>query len=145
MIHHEPGKTRKHVWSLDAALDKSDEEGFKAAWEKFLKDDDVAALPLVEGDAPTVFDLEPLSRKAFTAVMKLDGLEQASEAVAYGLCGVTGFHVKGKPFTIERKETNGSARLTAKTMDAIYDPFLFMELGYRVIAISRIDPTRGQG
>lgn len=138
---------RKHVWSMDSALDKSDPDQFAAAWTAFLEGGEMAVLPLVEGCKPAEFDIAGLTRRQFLHVYNGSGgaLENMAEAVAYGVRGVRGFQIDGKPIDFERVKSDSGQRLSVATLDALFDPLLFAELGSRILEISRIDPTRGQG
>lgn len=143
MILHSLIKSRQHVWSLDPGLDRSDLEAFGAAWKAFHDTGDVATLPIKDGATLAVFILAPLTRRQFTRVFGLAGLEQVTDAVAYGLQSVSGFQIDGAPVQLERTDTETGRRLTSKSLDAIFDPVLFAELAGRIVEISRIDPTRG--
>lgn len=143
MIVRSTIKARNHVWSQDPGLDRSDEDSFDEKWKQFLKDGDVRGLPTKDGAKLTVFELEPLDRKSFMRTLALSGLEQFNEAVACGLRSVSNFEIDGVPLALERREENGSKRLAQSTLDKIFDPMLFMELGLRLIDLSRLDPTRG--
>lgn len=130
----------KHVWRDDPALDKSDPDKFEAAWTAFLADGDAAKLPVKEGQKVAEFDLAPLSRRQFLRVYQGGGspLEQMAEAVAYGLRALRGFEVDGHAPDLERVESDVGKRLSVKSLDAIFDPVLFAELGSRIVEISRI-------
>lgn len=147
MISKSLGGIRHHVWSEDCALDKSDPDVFAAAWKAFLENGDETALPLLDGGTPAVFDLVPLTRRQFLRVYSGGGspLEQMTEAVAYGLRAVRGFEVNSRPADVRSVDSDAGKRLDAATLDALFDPMLFAELGARVLEISRLDPTRGRG
>lgn len=146
MIRKSLGGVVRHVWSDDPALDKSDPDVFAAKWKAFLADGKVECLPVVEGGAPAVFEIAPLTRRQFLRIYNGGGgaLEQMSEAVAYGLRSVKGFEVDGRAPDVEKVDSDVGKRLSAKCLDALFDPLLFAELGARVLEISRLDPTRGQ-
>ena len=143
MILHSLIRSVKHVWSMDPALDRSDLESFSAAWESFLKDGDLAKLPIKEGETPTVFTLEPLTRSEFVKIYGGGDIERVIEAVAYGLQSVENLMVNGEKFQIERIESGGSKRVKGSCLDAFFDPVLFAELGTRIVEISRLHPTSG--
>ena len=142
MIRHSLIRSSKFVWDQDPGLDKPALE-FQEAWKRCLETSDVSLLVPVtrEGQKLTVFDLEPLTRKEFMRVFALEGLERICEAVAYGVKGVANFEIDGSDVRLERDRD--SKRLTAKSLDLIYDPILFATLGSRVMEISQIDPTKG--
>lgn len=144
MIIRSTTKPFKHVWSLDPALDRENEK-FEEHWRKFLKSGDVASLPLRDGQRPTVFTLIPLNRGLFLRLEKLDGLTSHHEIVAYALKAVDGFEVDGIPVKLDEKDAGGFKRLTDECLDKLYDPNLFAALSVRVLEVSRLDPTSGQG
>ena len=91
--------------------------------------------------------LGKLGRREFLRVyggMASAPMEQMVEAVAYGLRSVTGFEVDGSEVSVERVSSDGCKRADAKTLDALFDPILFGELGSRILEVSQLDPTRGQ-
>lgn len=135
-----------HVWTQDPSLDKG--PAFEAAWTEFIKTGEIAKLPIKDGQKPTVFTLGPLRRKALQRVYNTDGLERATEAVAYGLRNVADYVVDGRPVQLRwdsEADSKMGARLTNECLDEIYDPLLFVELSARIIDISHIDPLRGRG
>lgn len=134
-----------HVWSQDGALDKSDPEQFGVAWAEFAKAGDVSKLPMRDGCRPSVFVLAPLTRKQFLRAYQHSGIEQVNDIVAYGLREVRDVEVDGRPLELEREKSEVGQRATAATLDALFDPLLFGELSARILEISCIDPTRGQG
>lgn len=140
-------KSVRHVWSQDPALDRSSlsEETFEKAWKQFLKTGDPSNLPVREGTKLAIFEFEPLSRKDYIRALNLAGLEQWNEAVACGLRSVQNFEIDGVPVQLERTEQGGSKRLSGDSLDKIFDPMLFMELGLRILDASRLHPTHGQG
>lgn len=137
--------TIRHAWSEDPAIDKSDPDKFAMAWKEALRTGDIKCLPFREGDQPAVFELAPLTRKQFLRVFAQEGISQVCEAVAYGLRTVSGFIVDGRGVDLDRVDSDAGKRLSAASLDALFDPVLFMELGTRIIEVSRIDPLRSQG
>lgn len=132
----------KHVWSKDGALDRASPAFDLAAYHR---DGDMAHLPCLPGCAPTVFTLARLPRRTFVYCADLDGFRRVCEAVAYGVREVAGFVVDGQELSLAHQKSDLGQRLTEASMDALFDPDLFGELAGRVLELSQIDPTRGQG
>lgn len=133
----------KHVWSKDPALDRSDPAHFDKAWAEFLKKGDLEILPLKGGEHPTIFEIAPLTRRQFERIGSMSGLEADTEAVACSLRSVSGFEVDGSNAVLEHEGPQSNRRLTAASLDAIYDVYLFAELGRRILEISSLDPLAG--
>jgi hypothetical protein len=137
-------KSWNHVWSQDPALDR-DADGFDEKWQSFLKTGDVRGLPVREGEKLAVLEIEPLNRKDYMRVLGMSGIEQFNEAVACGLRSVTNWEIDGVPLVLERKEDGNTKRLSVPSLDKIFDPYLFTELGLRILDVSRLDPLRARG
>lgn len=132
--------TRNHVWSEDPAIDR-DSPAFD--WVEFLRTGDLAHVPTVEGGKLTVFKIRPLSRKQFTRVFNLNGLEQLVEAVAYGLREVKDFILDGQAVELKHIKVDGEERVSNDSLDRVFEPLLFTELGTRIVELSRLDPRKG--
>lgn len=132
----------KHVWSEDPSLDK---QSANYDWAEFLRTGDLKYAPAVEGGKLTVFSVKPLSRKQFTRVFSLPhgSLEQCSEAVAFGLKGIENYQVDGSPVEIKFSKVDGEERVHDEVLNRIFEPLLFIELGLRVMELSRLDPQKG--
>lgn len=137
------------VWDQDPALVKG--EGFEEAWKKHVasgKAEDLRSF-VKEGSQLTIFRIAPLSRKQWLHVGSLQGMLSDYEAVAGSLRDIQGLELNGSPVQLvpasDIVEVQGMKRLKAEFLDQIYDPFLFRAIATRVIEISRLDPTRGQG
>jgi hypothetical protein len=129
--------TRPHVWSIDPAIDK---ENPAYDWKEFLDKGDLKYLPAVEGGTLTVFNIKALSRRQFTRVFNIEGLNQFSEAVAFGLKSVANFRVDGTEVDLRLVKVDGEERVSEDSLNKIFDPMLFAELGLRILEISRLHP-----
>ncbi len=138
----------KHVWSDDPGLNKEHPE-FDETWKKFRESvaGDVSVLAPVtkEGAKLTVFELRPLSRQRFNAIMgrAFRGmedltLEDLGLAVAFSLRSVQDYEIDGSPVRVEHHRVNGEDCVKKEVLDKIYDHTLFVELGLRVLTLSRI-------
>lgn len=127
----------KHVWSRDPALD-TDHKDYD--WAEFIKTGDMKYVPAKEGMTVAEFEIGPLTRMQFLRVWSLSDLVQANEAVAYGLKGLTGYKVEGVDVELEFQNADDGKRLNKATLDRIFEPLLFMELGMRIIELSRLSP-----
>ena len=125
-----------YVLESDDALDREHPDFNFAKYSETL---DVKHIPLKPGGVPTEWKIRPLKRREYENVMALRDNECALiwEAVAYALVGVKNF---GRPVEIERKRIGGLDRVTEDSLDAVYKPGVFTELGARVLMISRLDP-----
>jgi hypothetical protein len=132
----------KHVWSEDPSLDK---ENSAFDWPEFLRTGDLKYCPAVEGGKLTVFEIRPLSRKQFSKVFNMPhgSLEQCNEAVAFGLRAVRDFQVDQQPVEIKHTKVDGEERCTESSLNAIFEPLLFVELGLRIMELSRLHPQNG--
>mgnify|MGYP001600189261 CR=1 FL=1 len=131
----------RHVWSSDEALDK-DHPSFD--WQAFVKTGDLAHVPAKENAQLAVFHLRPLSRQRFLRVWGsgAEPLQMRHDAVAFGLRRVTGFEVDGRAVELEFQSVDGEERVTPRVLDQLFDPMLFLELGERILELSRISPLR---
>jgi len=122
-----------HVYSQDPAIDK-DHPDFD--WDRFKETGEMKYLPIKEGQTPTVFQIRRLTRRQFLKVIKSDDAEQFSEAVAYGLRGIKDW---GAPVDL-KFQGDGQERLHPDTLDRIFAVELFVELGARIMELSRLAP-----
>lgn len=133
---------RAHVWSQDPALD---DQLPGHDWGKFLLTSELSHLGIREGERPTVFQLQPLTRAQMIRVMNLEGMDRINAAVAYGLRAVDGFSCDGQPVELEMRGKGDDERVSERSLDRIFDPLLFAELGTRIIDISQIHPLSSRG
>ncbi len=135
-----------HVWSQDSALDKSDPQKLETALKKFEDSGDLEDLApvILPHDKPTVFELYTLKRPI---MIQLDSMASGgaadNTAVAFGLRGVQNFTVDGKPYDLELVDAPaaiGGKCVSERSLDQLYDPGLFAELGARLVRASRLDP-----
>lgn len=133
---------KSHVWSQDPAIDR-DHPSF--SWDAFLKDGDLKHLPKVEGQEYTLFEIGPLTRRQMMRVMSLSGMEQVNEAVAFGLKDVKNYVADGQSVSLEHQNQGDEKRLNQRSLDRIFDPLLFTELGMRIIMLSQLDPLSSRG
>lgn len=128
---------RAHVWSMDPSIDR-DHADYN--WEEFLKDGEMKHLPVREGERLTVFRLAPLTRMQMMRVMEMDGMQRVNEAVAFGLRGADNYTVDGESVVLEFKHQGDERRVHEKSLNRVFDPMLFAELGSRILSISTLDP-----
>lgn len=131
------------VWEKDPALAKP--ENFQSIWTKYNEDGDFLKLPLKEGAKLTVFTLGRLTRRQFLRLISQTGLQADNDTVAYGLKEVENYEVDGLKVKIEQVDVDGMKRVSSEVLDQLYDPFLFRAMAEKILEISRLDPTRGQG
>jgi len=124
----------EYVYSQDPAINKDSAE---YNWEKFVETGDRKYLPIRDGHLPTVFSLQRLPRTQFLRVLKMDRVDQASEAVALGLKDVKNW---GGPLELKFKEQDGQDRLTPDTLEKMFAVELFAELGVRIMELSTLAP-----
>ena len=130
-----------HIYSQDPALDR-DAESFADAWAEFLKTGDKSKLPIRDGHTPTLWHIQRLKRKRFLWVLDQPDSHRASEAIAFGLKQVDGFTVDGVPFALGFKKFSDSEdRLSEDTLEILFDPTFFGELGVRILGLSKLPPT----
>lgn len=131
----------EYVYPEDPALDREN-EAFN--WDEYLRTGDRQHIPCKDGEQPTVFHLQRLSRKALFHVLSKDKELQALEAVAYGLKRVENLEVSGQPFALKFRQnsskTETGERLADETLDAMLAIDLIGDLGYRIICLSRLSP-----
>ena len=140
MIAHRSTDRIDYIITDDPALD-SDHADFD--WDKYLKTADPKHAPVKEGCTPTVFSLVRLSRRQFLRVISMPETEQASEAIRYGLKAVKDF---GRPLDLRQKRFGDLGEgLDNDTLDRLFSPELFQELGIRILSLSTLDPTFGRG
>ncbi len=154
-----------HVYSDDAALDKprtprEDEtqrdaparKAWDEAWKRFRETGDLAALPLKEGQKPTVFHIASLKREH----MELLGdplsdlragnlgetLKKCAMMVRWGLTGAKDFVDEGgTPVALEFNGEEGKDRiLKVESLRDLYYPELILELGLRIYEVSTPSP-----
>lgn len=131
-----------HVWSKDAAIDRSDPIKAGAAYNKFHETGKLEDLTLIPGARPTVFELAPLTRKQLIACGAAPNPAMSDvEAVAWSLRSVRDFTVQGRALLVEHTDIPGiGKRVNEDVLDHLYDIGLFTELATRVERISRLDP-----
>ena len=141
MIERKLTDTTQYVWTMDPALDH-DAKDILERFESYYRSGDASKLPVRDGSRLCVFTLARLTRPQHLRIMRADKdreLEMCSEAVAYALRAVDGFQVDGAPLALKRQSSDVGERLTAETLDALWDPELFREMGETIIRRSRID------
>lgn len=140
MIKRSLTGTKTWIWEGDPALNKDHAEyDYKAYREDF----DEKHLPCIEGQVPARFTIGPLSREQFVHAMgQSGGLPMMIEAVAYGLHAVTGYEADGRPVELARQKSDHGQRLTKASLDAIFEPELFADLGIAILGLSKLDPLR---
>ncbi len=130
----------KHVWSEDPALD-TDSPAYDAV--QFIETGDIKHMPARPGETLAIFEIAPLSRKQWQRLSALESSdEKYNEAVAYGLKSVSGYTIGGLPVEVKKQTYQGEERLTAPTLDALFEPVLFRELGGRILLLSRLSPSK---
>lgn len=127
-----------YVWSKDPSLDR-DNPAFN--WPEFERTSSLEHAPAKEGCKLTVFEITPLSRKLFMRVFSMGAsLDQMNEAIAYGLKGLRDYQSEGRPVELKTTKADGEERLTAETLDRLFEPMLWVELGKRILELSQLHP-----
>lgn len=166
MITKRSHKRMAHVWSRDPALDTSDTARFEAGWTEFRKTGNLAALPLKEGQQPTVFevmslkrihmlmlgdrvsaDMASLMRAGAEGIAQLAFLRVCDQVVSYGVAEVRNLaDADGRPTSITLVDDGrGGKMLSTETMEEIHYVSLINELGFRILELSMPSPTQGPG
>lgn len=139
MIAHRSNDRIEYVLTSDPAIDAEHPD---YDWDRYLKTADPKYAPIKEGHTPTVFSLSRLTRRQFLRVMSLPDQEQSSEAVKYGLRAIKDL---GRPVELRFKRYGDLGEgLDSATLDHIFSPDLFAELGVRIMTMSTLDPTFGR-
>jgi hypothetical protein len=138
----DPGLDTEHV----DAEGKRDAEDLA---QRYLETYDAAILPVKEGATLAVFEFEPLSRAASKRVFaQQSDLEQAEEAIALSLVGVTNFW---RTLKFETKTVSGLRRVTPGALDALFGEnpaegrALFTELALVVLTGLKPRPSKQSG
>jgi len=131
----------EHIYSRDPALDAGNPS---FDWQRFLETGDRKHVPIKEGFTPTVFLLQRLTRKQLTRVLEASTAEHAAEAVSFALKGIKDW---GAPLDFKFAEARGDLgqRVHPETIEKIFAIDLFAELGQRILELSKLDPSVGQG
>jgi hypothetical protein len=138
------------VWSEDPALDpvclveretQPGKDKEPSDYAAFLKTNDVTALSVRDGLKLTVFEIKPLTKKQKLQVYaKASTLEQMDEAIAWGLRAVRGNEAFGFPFEVKHDKQD---RVEADVLENLNDEILWLEMGARIMEISRLFPRSG--
>lgn len=140
MIKRSLTGTKVWIWEQDGAIDKDHPDYDHKA---FAADFDEKHMPILDGQTPARFTIAPLTKDQFVWAMgQSSGLPMMIEAVAYGLRSVVGYEVDGKPVEIQTKRADHGQRMTKATLDAIFEPELFADLGIAILGLSKLDPLR---
>ncbi len=132
-------ESTRFIWRRDPALGCTPDE-----YAKYLSDGDEAHLKL-KGE-PVRFRLARLKRRQYIEVkdLALGGRQEAAGqlAAAYGVQGVDGLAIDGRPVTLER---SGDALSTAAldTLHSLHGD-LVAALGNHVFGMSDIGPFSGK-
>lgn len=135
----------EYISSLDGAIDR-EAPGFD--WDKYTATLDAKHLPIKAGSTPTVFVLQGLSRdvlgvvvKGFDSSAQWERIEAFDAAVKYGLKRVRNFkNAKGDDVELKFEQSSLGEGLDKASINAIYDPQLFIELGSKIYEASRVHP-----
>ncbi|HYE58141.1 MAG TPA: hypothetical protein VD948_06530 [Rhodothermales bacterium] len=129
------------LYSEDPALDK-DHPDFN--WDLWLKTGDLKHAPTKQGMEPNRYWVRKLRMHRFEQVLDTPGARQVREAVAWGLTAVEGHTFNGEPVVLKfKKISDAEQRLTDESLEQLYSPELFGELGARIVELSRLHPTSG--
>ena len=132
-------ESARFIWRRDPALGCTPEE-----YAKYLTDGDEAHLKL-RGE-PVRFRLVRLKRRQYIEVkdLALGGRHEAAAqlAAAYGVQGVDGLSIDGRPVTLERSGDT----LSQSALDTLYSLHgdLITALGNHIFGMSDIGPFYGK-
>lgn len=138
MISLRPTVHLKHIYSEDPAIDKQHPD---YSWDKYVRTGDRKYVPVKDGFVPTVFELRPLTRRQYQAVMRCDATALGMEAVAYGLVSVENLSRGDHPVVLKSKPTDLGDRLTDESLDNLFAFDVIGELGLIIISLSAVRPT----
>jgi hypothetical protein len=142
MIPYSTTSTTDHIFTCDTAIDR-DSPDLNVA--QYIATHDAKYLPIKAGETPVVWKLRRLSRRGFLAVSGAPEHLQSHVACAYGIDGVAGLLVNDQAVDLKYDRGEAGKRLSEASLDAIFHPSLFNELGAVIINMSLPNPTSGQG
>jgi hypothetical protein len=128
-----------YIWEQDPGLNK-DAPGYD--YKAYLGDWDRAHVPIRDGCEATTFEIAPLTRRQFLRVMQMQGLEQAQEAVAFGLKAMGRYVCDGQSVNLSWTSTEIGQRLCNECLDAIFEPDLMLDMGMAILLLSKLRPLR---
>lgn len=157
---------RRLIYSMDPAIDRSDEEKADEALRHANEKGDTNGLPLKDGQLPVIWHLRSLSvddysqfvlssahqlqqamanQRIRSAVLERTTFPEYLSAFALGLVKADGAtDADGEPLRIEFDESGGRRKVSKATLDAIFQRYkagLFVELGRQVIEACEVPPT----
>lgn len=135
------------VYSKDPAIEGTSAEDLVAFHETGNWD----CLTMKNGVKPAIFKIRGLPRQIFQET--LNGLQSEGQArmdavdecLRYGLVGIENAAVGEKPFEVTMRDSKHGKCLDDKSMEALTDTQLCIELAVRIRALSQVAPKHVGG
>jgi hypothetical protein len=128
----------EYISPRDKALDV-DSPAFN--FSKFMETFDRQYMPIKPGMTPTVFTLKKLTRKLWNGITSQPAHVQNEAAVTFCVTGISNCtDSRGNLIVPEFEGQDAERRLSQKTLDDIWTPNMFPELGKVILVISDLSP-----